>query len=160
MKQVLLLRHAKSSWKHVVDDEFRPLNARGYRDAPVMAETLRGRLPDKILCSPSIRTYSTAMFYLRNRDMPLELLHLDWALYEASGDRLMRYLLALDNSWQSVWLFGHNPGLNELVELATGQAVDNIVTGARVQLQWPVKDWQALQDGQARLIGIDAPQKQ
>jgi len=42
MKSLLILRHAKSSWKHPeLTDHDRPLNKRGKRDAPRMGEILR-----------------------------------------------------------------------------------------------------------------------
>jgi phosphohistidine phosphatase len=42
MKSLLILRHAKSSWKHPeLTDHERPLNKRGKRDAPRMGELLR-----------------------------------------------------------------------------------------------------------------------
>ena len=42
MKELLVLRHAKSSWKHAgLDDHDRPLNKRGQRNAPRMGQLLR-----------------------------------------------------------------------------------------------------------------------
>ena len=42
MKQLILVRHAKSSWKDAgIEDHDRPLNKRGERDAPYMAQVLK-----------------------------------------------------------------------------------------------------------------------
>lgn len=49
MKSILILRHAKSSWKDPdVNDHDRPLNKRGKRDAPHMGELLQDKhlVPD------------------------------------------------------------------------------------------------------------------
>jgi phosphohistidine phosphatase len=44
MKELLLVRHAKSDWGDPSLDDFdRPLNGRGKRDAPVMAEKIKER---------------------------------------------------------------------------------------------------------------------
>ena len=64
MKTLLLLRHAKSSWKETESsDHDRPLNKRGRRTAPLIGEYLQaeGLLPDLILCSSAVRAHETAL---------------------------------------------------------------------------------------------------
>ena len=63
MKTLLVLRHAKSSWKEdSLPDRERPLNKRGQEDAPKMGALLRKQdlLPDLVLSSPALRARSTA----------------------------------------------------------------------------------------------------
>jgi len=63
MKTLLLLRHAKSSWKHPeLADHDRPLNKRGKRTAPRVSALLQDEdlIPDLILCSPAVRAHTTA----------------------------------------------------------------------------------------------------
>ncbi|HHB76413.1 MAG TPA: hypothetical protein ENK84_07700, partial [Desulfobulbus sp.] len=63
MKQLLLCRHAKSSWKNSELADFdRPLNKRGGRDAPVMGARLasRGMIPGVLLTSPAKRARKAA----------------------------------------------------------------------------------------------------
>jgi phosphohistidine phosphatase len=59
-RTLLLLRHAKSAWPDVPDQD-RPLAARGRRDAPVMGHWLRtaGYLPDRVECSTALRASQT-----------------------------------------------------------------------------------------------------
>ena len=62
MKTLLILRHAKSSWKHPeLSDHDRPLNKRGKRDAPIIGELLRkkGLVPDVIFSSTALRAKDT-----------------------------------------------------------------------------------------------------
>ena len=63
MKSLLILRHAKSSWKHPeLTDHDRPLNKRGKRDAPRMGEILRSEhlIPEAIISSTAARAHATA----------------------------------------------------------------------------------------------------
>jgi phosphohistidine phosphatase len=63
MKSVLILRHAKSSWKHPeLADHDRPLNRRGKRDAPLMGRLLKKEdlVPEIIISSTATRARSTA----------------------------------------------------------------------------------------------------
>ena len=60
MRELLLLRHAKSSWDdRSLADRDRPLAPRGERAAPAMARWMAGEglLPDRVLCSPAVRTW-------------------------------------------------------------------------------------------------------
>jgi len=63
MKNLLVLRHAKSSWNDpALDDHERPLNKRGRRDGPRMGELVReyGLIPDLVIASDAVRAQLTA----------------------------------------------------------------------------------------------------
>jgi len=63
MKSVLVLRHGKSTWKHLeLADHDRPLNERGKRDAPLMGRLLKKEdlVPEIIISSTARRARSTA----------------------------------------------------------------------------------------------------
>src|SRR5687768_14403802 len=70
MKTLLLMRHAKSSHDGEMPDHERPLNERGRRDAPRMAERLMeaGVVPDRILCSTARRAVETAELFVAAAD--------------------------------------------------------------------------------------------
>ena len=60
--QLILMRHAKSSWDDPAAADFdRPLNGRGRRSAKALGHWLRQRgwLPDRVLCSSARRTRET-----------------------------------------------------------------------------------------------------
>ena len=63
MKQLTIIRHAKSSWEHPHLSDFeRPLNSRGKRNAPMMGRILHdeGVMLDQIISSPAKRAITTA----------------------------------------------------------------------------------------------------
>ena len=66
MKTLVLVRHAKSSWSNSQQSDFeRPLNDRGFNDAPLMARVVDslGVKPDFILTSAAKRALTTANFF-------------------------------------------------------------------------------------------------
>ena len=118
MRQLLLLRHAKSSWDDPqLSDHARPINLRGRQAAAAMAaEIKRLRLnPDLVLVSSARRTLQT-LAALDPWDNPPRIEPMD-ALYLASQGDLLDVLRGVAPAAQCVLLVGHNPGLHELAML-------------------------------------------
>ena len=114
MKTLLIVRHAKSSWDHADLDDFdRPLNERGLRNAPEMARrlVLREMLPDLILCSPALRTISTARLFNQQFGRMDEGLKTEKSIYEASRQDLVKLISRQNPDLNIIMLVGHNPGL-------------------------------------------------
>jgi phosphohistidine phosphatase len=118
MVQVLFIRHAKSDWQHSgLEDQLRPLNARGYESIAIMAkrQILREHLPTKILCSPAVRTYSTALGLCVRLGLSVSLIEICDSLYGQSVKTVAELINAnLDDSGV-VWVIGHNPTLEILI---------------------------------------------
>jgi phosphohistidine phosphatase len=129
MHQLLLLRHAKSSWDDAkLPDRDRPLSKRGRRAAASMRAAMRelGLSPDLVLVSPSRRTQETLAALEPWDDTPLvEPLE---TLYLASAHQLLQVLRGISETVRSVLVIGHNPGMHELAMLlarATSQPAVN-----------------------------------
>ena len=129
MKKLILLRHAKSSWKHPgLSDHERPLNKRGRAAAPVMACWLRdqGHLPDAVFCSSSVRTQETvarmqeAVPELPEAMTTRELYHAD----QAEILDLVRRLPGPDVTTGMV--VGHEPGIGMLARRLAGSLAGEI----------------------------------
>src|SRR5690242_14275969 len=115
MRQLLLLRHAKSSWDDAaIPDRDRPLNARGRRCAAVMRQAMRdlGLTPDVVLVSTSRRTLETLEALEPWDETPL-IDPLD-SLYLADPMQLLAALHSVPETVRSVMVVGHNPGLHDL----------------------------------------------
>jgi phosphohistidine phosphatase len=113
---VLILRHAKSSWKHPdLADHDRPLNKRGKRDAPLM-----GRLLKTLISSTAIRARATAEAVAKASSYKGEIV-LNKSLYAAGPDAYLGVMHDLSNEYARVLIIGHNPGLEELLEMLTGE---------------------------------------
>ena len=121
MKSVLVLRHAKSSWKHPdLSDHDGPLNNRGKRDAQWMGRLLKKEnlIPDIIVSSTATRARATAEAVAKVSGYKGEIV-LDKSLYSAGPEAYLGVIHDSSNEYVRALLVGHNPGLEELVELLT-----------------------------------------
>jgi phosphohistidine phosphatase len=125
LKRLLILRHAKSSWKHpALEDHDRPMNKRGKRAAPRVGRLLRdeGLLPQLAVASTAKRARQTLERVLEASRASCETMLLP-ELYLAGTEEFLAVLRALPESVSPVLVVGHNPGLEELVGALTGRAV-------------------------------------
>ena len=161
MRELLILRHAKSSWEEEgLDDRDRPLNRRGLRDAPRMGRLLREQdlVPDLILTSPANRAKTTAELVAEAAGFRGET-HESEDLYLASPHTAIDVLRMLDGLGGRVMIVAHNPGLEELVRALTGRA-ERFPTAALAALRVPVDDWTAVQLGvRCDVIGLWRPKE-
>ena len=115
MHQLLLLRHAKSSWDDAaMSDRERPLNARGRKAAAAMRTAMRdlGLVPDMVLVSTARRTIETLDALEPWDDTPL-IEPMD-DLYLAGAERILDAVRAVTETVRTVLVIGHNPGLHDL----------------------------------------------
>ena len=142
MKSIYLSRHAKSSWGDLtLKDIDRPLNERGKRDAPIMAEQLKDRVQDieLCICSPSKRTRSTAKRFKKVYDFS------DYQIadriYHGSIDDMLHVIGGLDDQFNSAILFGHNPTYTYLYNLFAKDPIDNLPTSGLFALKSIASRW-------------------
>ncbi|MFA5940296.1 MAG: histidine phosphatase family protein [Sinimarinibacterium sp.] len=144
MHLLTLVRHAKSSWDHPSLDDFeRPLNERGQRDTPRMAEWVKRALgvPDRLVSSPAARAITTARTFAEVFGIPPDRIVEQPRVYEASAETLLGLVQRFDERDRHVMLFGHNPGLTELAHLLARCSFDDLPTCAVVQIGFDVKQW-------------------
>jgi len=161
MKTLLLLRHAKSSWKDMAqDDHDRPLNGRGKRDAPRMGRLLRhlDQVPDRILCSTAKRTRQTVERVAEESGFDGEIAYVA-ELYAADPDTLLAVAREQGGEAKRLMLIAHNPGMEMLVEALTDRA-EPMPTAALAVIALPIDAWSALGDEtDGDLIGVWRPRE-
>ena len=144
MLLLTLVRHAKSSWDNPALADFdRPLNARGERDAPRMAQHVRRALgiPDRVVSSPALRALTTARVFAETLALPASRFEQAPRIYEASAERLLTLVQGLDDDDRHVMLFGHNPGFTDLAHRLARCSFDDMPTCAVVQIGFDTKTW-------------------
>ncbi len=161
MKNLFLVRHAKSSWDDpALPDKDRPLAARGKRNAPKMGRRLakRGVKPDLLLSSPAQRALATAQIFATELGCNTKDIVLSGELYAAAADELLALIRAFDDDLQEVMLFGHNP---ELLELAQGLSskIDRMPTCAVAEFRFDVTSWSDVGTTKPAKVALDRPKK-
>lgn len=123
-KRLILMRHAKSSWKEPLPDHERPLNKRGKRAAKLIGKALaeRGIIPNMILSSDAKRARATAKRVLKVLGEKGIGLRLDPSLYEADARTILQEIEKTDDKIQSLMVVAHNPGISELAALLSGDS--------------------------------------
>lgn len=147
MKTLLILRHAKSSWKYQdLPDHERPLNRRGVTDAPRMGQVLHGAglTPDRIVSSTAVRAQSTARLageacgYEGGVTLREDLYLSGWRAY-------LEALRQLPTDVDRAMIVGHNPTVEEVVHLLTGRD-EPMPTAALAHVELRVDDWSELDE--------------
>ncbi|MEL6180410.1 MAG: histidine phosphatase family protein [Myxococcota bacterium] len=121
--RLLIMRHAKSSWSSSADtDHARPLNNRGRRDAPRMAETLieMGWVPELVLSSDAQRTRETWEGMREHFTTPITTIF-NRTLYHAGLPETAALLRSYETQVQTILVLGHNPGWHAMVAMLSGE---------------------------------------
>ena len=145
MKELLLLRHAKSSWKDPSLSDFdRPLNRRGRRDAPRVGALLdaRGAVPDWIVASAARRTVETAEAVARSCRYTGSVRATE-SLYAAPARAYYEVAWEVPDDVDRLLLVGHSPGLPAFLAELTGESVD-CPTAALACVTLDVPSWSRL----------------
>ncbi|MBL7943848.1 MAG: histidine phosphatase family protein [Flavobacteriales bacterium] len=160
MKTLLLVRHAKSSHDHPGLSDFdRPLNERGKRDAPLMADRTAALVTgvSLLVSSPALRALTTARAFHKAWGNAATLVENN-RIYEADPDTLLSIVQALDDRHDQVALFGHNPGFSQLASYLCSQQIE-MVTCCVVHIALETDTWKAADPQLARLMAVDYPKR-
>ena len=161
MKTLLLLRHAKSSWKQPEQhDHDRPLNKRGKKEAPKVGRYLKESelVPDLVLSSTARRAQDTAQAVVEESGFSGQVdLYQD--LYLSDTTCYLDILHYLPDEASRVLVVGHNPDLEELLTLLTDVTV-HMTTAALAQVDLPISSWRELNEAtDGRLQNLWSPRE-
>ena len=160
MKKLTLVRHAKSSWDNPELSDFdRPLNKRGKRDLPEMAERLviRGIAPDLILSSGARRALSTAEQVAQAQDYPVDHILEIPELYHARVETLINLLQGQSDHYRHLMVVGHNPTLEMAGYFLTHEKIARFPTSGVMHIALSVTSWEELAESCGTLEFLDYP---
>lgn len=166
MRELLILRHAKSDWSVAADDFDRPLKKRGRHNAGQVGDWLVEQkiFPDVIVSSPAKRAMQTVRRVAKAAGFDPVRITPNEKIYLADLPDLLDALSEVPGSADKVMLVGHNPGMDELLEYLAGPVSDRtedgklMTTAALARLAMP-ENWNHLRKGCAELVALYRPGK-
>lgn len=162
-----MLRHAKADWPEVADHE-RPLADRGRHQAPAAGQWLAdsGINPDFVLCSSSVRTRET--WKLASHELPKRSRKtvFEDRVYDATAGEIIAVLQETPDQFADLILIGHNPGVQNLVEVLAGDESMGDELARLRQGGFPTAgiavfsldgSWKSVEPGAAKLVSFYVP---
>ena len=163
MKILYLIRHAKSSWDSPTQNDFdRPLNARGVKDAPVMARRMLDRKVkiDAFISSPAMRAKQTCFAFMDVFERDASQIQLQSQLYLAEPEVLAQAIAAIPATVSSAAVFSHNNGLTDYANTLSNATVDNMPTCSIFAVKADIDDWKDFAKVKKEFLFFDYPKLQ
>lgn len=159
MKELLLLRHAKSDWDTPYEDDHeRPLSRKGIRDAQAIGRLLKrlDLLPDRAVSSSAVRA---------RRTLELAASAGEWRcrqevtpdLYDCSVEQALRVLQRAGRKPSRVLLVGHNPVWETFLACCVGGGRFRLGTASLALVRFPHTDWAEVESGSGTLVWLVKP---
>jgi phosphohistidine phosphatase len=143
VKQLYLIRHAKSSWSYPDLTDFdRPLSKRGEKNAPLMAErfSVRGIIPQRIVSSPARRAKMTARYMAKGTGFKKRNIIYEKGLYSAGYQEIISIIERHMSEVEILFVVGHNSIITDLAEDLTGEHFFNVPTCGVVGIEYSLKN--------------------
>jgi phosphohistidine phosphatase len=157
LKQLLLIRHAKSSWKDVtLLDFYRPLSGRGKKEATILGKLLKKNalFPDLAISSPAKRAIKTTKKIIRELNYPEDKIETDKLIYSGSTSNLFECIRSIDKTVNFVFMIGHNPTLLEFGNTLTGSNIEKLPTSGFILIKFYVNSWKDITFSSGKILQI------
>lgn len=159
MRHLIFVRHAKSSWSEQgLSDHDRPLNQRGERDAPRMAEWLAQSIyrPQTLIVSSAVRAQQTADAFQEALDLDGSHFVTEARLYMAGMQEWIQVLQESLEVRDDIAFFSHNPGITEVINWLCDEDIYNVPT-CGVAVVEVAKDLKRFDSGVGKLLSFMTP---
>lgn len=162
MKNLIIVRHAKSSWYAPVQDKDRTLASRGISDAHLVSSHIVDYLPKTfvIWSSTAKRAAETALIFTQNMSCPIESIVFKDELYTFDVLELERIIKSCDDGYDCVILFGHNEAITDFVNKFGDVFVDNVPTSGFVSINFDTDSWKDIREGSVKKMVFPRDLKQ
>lgn len=150
MKQIVLIRHAKSSQGDVsLDDIDRPLNNRGKREAVMLGQLLKKNniFPQFVISSPAKRARKTAIRIVKELNFPKENIEINDKIYAGNIAEMTQIICSLDKKINQVFIIGHNPSLMDLGNYLAASSIEKLPTCGFMLIKFNCKFWEDISAG-------------
>ncbi len=149
MKKLILVRHAKSSWEYNVIDHERPLKKRGFDDANLVSNYLKGKEINinLVVSSDAVRAKTTAEIFIDNLNIGDDIVGFEHQLYDFSGELLTQVIKNCNDAVNCLMVFGHNHAITAFVNTFGDKYIENVPTAGTVILKFDINSWADLKPG-------------
>lgn len=154
MKLLIIVRHAKSSWKENVEDRDRALLPKGIVRANHIAQVLKNKLkiePEYWASSPANRAVHTAIIFARVFER-IDHLKITESLYTFSDNYLLDTIKKIPNVIDSAIIFGHNNACMDLINGISEANIDAFKTAHVAVISFNQNRWEDIADGNLKEI--------
>jgi phosphohistidine phosphatase len=154
MKNLILIRHAKSSWEAPLHDKDRPLTSQGMQAAHLVSSYAINYLPKvfSMWSSTAERAIETAMIFAQNFNFPLDSILYKEELYTFDERKLEKVIKSYSNGYDSIIIFGHNAAITNFVNKFGDVFIDNVPTAGFVHLEFESESWEKIEKGKTKKI--------
>jgi phosphohistidine phosphatase len=149
MKQLLLVRHAKSSWDAPLRDYDRPLTNKGIQDAHLVSLSIGDQIPKSFIVwsSASRRASETALIFAQNISFPVESIEFKEELYTFDERSLEQVIKSCSDDYEHLFVFGHNEAITNFANKFGNVFIDNISTSGFVNIIFEQNSWKDIHKG-------------
>ena len=113
---------------------------------------------DAFVSSPAKRAKNTAELFCEQFNQPIESIEYIASLYHAGVDDFYAALEQLDNRFDTVAIFSHNPGITYFVNSLTDQVqIDDMPTCAIFAIRIQSKKWAEFKSANKEFVFFDYP---
>ena len=151
MKELILLRHAKSSWDNDLDDRNRPLTEKGVNRIINISKASRNFFLDIdiIYSSPAIRALSTAIIASSILEINFSKINIIENLYSFNSQHILNFISSIDNKFNRVLCVGHNPAFTEASNILGNKELIHLPTAGWVKFKFNQSNWKDLKNGES-----------
>ena len=154
MKQLILVRHAKSSWDAPLRDFDRPLTSKGIQDAHLVSSHISAQIPKTFLVwsSAAKRASETAMIFVQNISFPVESIVFKEELYTFDERALEKIIKSCSDDYDHLMVFGHNEAITNFVNKFGNTFIDNVSTSGFVNIIFDQNSWEFIENGVTKKV--------
>ena len=160
MKNLYIIRHAEAiEATQELSDHQRPLTAHGKQQAQYIANLLNDQKikPDHIISSSALRALTTAQHIATGLAISVDKIFVEPRIYGNHVQEIKSILADIDDEYQTVFLFGHNPSVTWLAQDFSDKVQITLPTCGVVGLRFATDHWYDMLSTTSTLLCVLTP---
>ena len=159
MKRLVITRHGKSSWDNYDFDYQRELTKKGEKRNILLGKYLKQKniTPDLIISSHARRALDTAKIVAKELSYNSEKIEINKEIYGAFEDEMLNIVYAIDNKYDTVFLFGHNPTFTDLVNYFKEEHISHLRTTGSFGVEFDIDKWEDIEGAKKKDLFFIVP---